>query len=468
MIIAYPYINMNTVEIDEFLEQREKRVLHQDNLLKNTLGGITLVTVRVNYPGIEKSNYITDSIVNIICEDIYLFHSKNIIYKESYKNREGTIGHFIFNINHIEVKRKLIYMEENHILGRCVDIDVYYVEDSDPMMPALSGVSRRDIGLEPRKCFLCEEDARLCSRSQKHNMKDIKEYFARKYKEYLDYIDKRNKLSYQISQLALNAMIREVSTMPSFGLVSPITSGSHNDMDYYTFLDSSFAIVPYIKEMAYVAYSYESPKSIFKAIRTIGIKCEEEMFRATNGVNTHKGMIFLIGVVAAAIGKALYEELAFEEIETILKDMCENILNDFKDLDKKKELTHGEKLYLKYGFTGIRGEVKDGLTNIFHGILPEYEDSKLKGNNLYSQILLILMSKVEDSTIVHRQNIEKLREVQRHAYEILTLGGFNTNEGTKAVYDFEKQCIDENVSPGGAADLLALVIFLTECKKFFA
>ncbi len=82
--------------------------------------------------------------------------------------------------------------------------------------------------------------------------------------------------------------------------------------------------------------------------------------------------------------------------------------------------------------------------------------------------MLKLISKVEDSTVVHRQNIEKLHEVQRCANEILNLGGFNTKEGTEAAYDFEKQCIGENISPGGSADLLALVIFLTESKKFFA
>ena len=460
--------DINDIEINEFLNHREKRVFHQEKLLRDMDGGITLATVRVNYPGIEKSNYITDNIAKIICEDIYLFYNKNIIYKEVYKNKEGIIGHFIFDINHIEVKKKLIYMEENHILGRCVDLDVYYMNDSDEMMPALNGVSRSDIGLKPRKCFLCEEEARICSRSQKHSIEDIKEYFTRKYEEYIGYIEKRNKLTYEISQLALKAMITEVSTMPSFGLVSPITQGSHKDMDYYTFLDSSFVIAPFLKEMISTGYSYESPKNIFKAIRVIGIKCEEEMFKVTKRVNTHKGMIFLIGVVAAAIGKALYGKLTFEKIEIILKDMCENLLDDFKDLDKKKELTHGEKLYLKYGFTGIRGEAKEGFSNIFQEILPEYDNSKLKGNNLYSQILLKLMSKVEDSTIVHRQNIEKLHEVQRHANEILNLGGFNTKEGTEAAYDFEKQCIGENISPGGSADLLALVIFLTESKKFFA
>ena len=93
--------NINDIEeINEFLNHRETRVFHQEKLLKDTEEGVTLATVRVNYPGLEKSNYITDNIVNIICEDIYIFNRKNIVYREIYKNKEGIIGHFIFNINH--------------------------------------------------------------------------------------------------------------------------------------------------------------------------------------------------------------------------------------------------------------------------------------------------------------------------------------------------------------------------------
>ncbi len=403
----------------------------------------------------------------------------------------------------------MIDIEENHILGRCLDIDVYTMKENK-----LRGISRSDLFKSPRRCFICDLDAKICSRAQTHSMEEIKTYFEETYSKYKQQEKKTEKLAYDISQIALKAMISEVSTFPSFGLVSPVTSGSHKDMDYYTFLDSSMAIAPYLKEMFYIGYNYHEEKYIFDAIRDVGkvceikmfevtknvnthkgmiflmgivmasigkviydkkkfdeitnvIKCEIKMFEVTKNVNTHKGMIFLMGIVMASIGKVIYDKKKFDEITNVIKSMVEDILNDFKDLEKKEKLTHGEKLYLDYGFTGIRGQVKDGLSVLFDNIIDKYMDSKLKGNDLYTQILIELMSKVEDSTIVYRHNIDTLRKVQSDAKHILQLGGIYTLEGKKICDELEKEYIKDNISPGGCADLLAVCILLMDIKKVF-
>lgn len=455
----------NIEEIELFLQDRDKRVEYQEEILRKTKG-LTLATVRINYPGISKSNYVTDSIAKIICNEISTFHRKHIIFREEYKSREGYIGHFIFNIDHVTIKKSLVDLEEKHILGRCVDLDVYYLKKNEIFnIEEMCGISRSEFSKEPRKCFICDEEARICSRGQSHTIDEIKKYFEVKFNEYINYSIGRDKLAYEISQYALKGVISEVSTMPSFGLVSPNTMGSHKDMDYYTFIDSTFALAPYIKEMAAVGYSYHEPKEIFEAIRFIGMDCEKSMFEATNGVNTHKGMIFLIGILTAAVAKVVYEKGDFQRIQYILSEMCEDILDDFKDIHKKDKLTNGEKLYLEFGFTGIRGEVKSGLPIIFKEILPQYLSSSLKGHDLYAHTLLKLMSKVDDSTIVHRQSIDKLNEIKSKSIEILDLGGLETLEGTKAALEFEKKCIKDNVSPGGSADLLASIIFLGQVKN---
>ena len=61
--------------------------------------------------------------------------------------------------------------------------------------------------------------------------------------------------------------------------------------------------------MFQIGYSYHNPEYIFDAIRNTGKTCEEKMFEATNNINTHKGMIFLMGITIAAMGKVLYEYL---------------------------------------------------------------------------------------------------------------------------------------------------------------
>lgn len=450
---------MNIDLISEFLFDREKRVAHQEQLFKDNKDK-TLVTVRINYPGIEKSNYITDDIVNIIYSEILTYYKKYIVYNDKYKNREGMICHLLFDLDFIMVKKLMIDIEENHILGRCLDIDVYKMKGDEVI-----GISRSDLFKNSRKCFICDLDAKVCSRAQTHSIEEIKTYFEDVYSKYKQQENKSEILAYNISQMALKAMISEVSTFPSFGLVSPVSTGSHKDMDYYTFLESSITITPYLKKMFKIGYSYQKPNYIFDAIREVGKICEESMFKATKNINTHKGMIFLMGITIASIGKAIYEKKNFKDINIIIKNMVEDILDDFKNLDKKENLTHGEKLYLEYGFTGVRGQVKDGLSILFDNIIYKYKDSKLKENDLYTQILIELMSIVEDSTIVYRHDINTLKKVQNDAKNILNLGGVYTKEGKKMCNELEKLYIKDNISPGGCADLLAVSILLINIKN---
>lgn len=452
---------MKLNEIDEFLLDREKRVILQENLLREN-SKYTLVTVRVNYPGLEKSNFITDEIQGIISNEISEICEDIIIFKKEYKSLEGCITHFLIDLNLLKTKELMINIEENHILGRCVDIDVYEMNENK-----IVTISRKDLNKKNRKCFLCELAANICSRNQSHSINEIKLYFENKYKEYIEYLRERDNIASKLSQIALKSIIAEVSTYPSFGLVSPVSSGAHNDMDYYTFLESGFAIESYLKQMAKYGYSYNNTDDIFRKIRKVGIKAEEEMFKATKGVNTHKGMIFLMGIVIASISKNIYIRQPFENTQKIMKDMVEDILDDFKDLDTKEKLSHGEKLYIKYGFTGVRGQVKGGLDFIFNNILIEYKKLNLKGNDLYSHTLLMLMSIVQDSTIVYRHNINTLKKVQKDCKNILKLGGMNTNKGKKLAFELEKEYIEKYISPGGSADLLAIVIFLGEVYDIF-
>ena len=445
--------------ITEFLLDRDKRVAYQEHLLKENKDK-TLVTIRINYPGIEKSNYITDNIVNTIYNEILTYYGKFIVFEDKYKNKEGIVAHFLFDLDFVNVKKEMINVEEEHILGRCLDIDVYTLKNDKVI-----GISRSDLFKKPRRCFICDLDAKICSRAQTHTIDEIKNYFEVVYKNFKDSQKKTESLAYEVSQMALKAMISEVSTFPSFGLVSPISSGAHKDMDYYTFLNSAVAITPFLKKMFEVGYSYYSPEYIFDAIRDIGKECEEKMFEATNNINTHKGMIFLMGISMAAIGKALYENKEFYQIQDIIKSMVKNILDDFKELHKKEKLTHGERLYLEYGFTGIRGQVQDGLSVLFDNIIDNYINSDLKENDLYTQILIELMARVEDSTVVYRHDISTLRKVQSDAKDLLNMGGIFTEKGRQKCHHLEDLYIKENISPGGCADLLAISILLIDVKK---
>lgn len=446
-------------DINRFLEDREKRVELQNSLIDKFK--LPLLTVRANYPGENKWENIPIAITDIVAEEMELLFEKKIVHQEILENLEGKIYLFIIDQEALDIKRLTIYFEENHILGRCVDLDVYDIDGK--------GLSRSDFNLPKRKCLLCEDLAFVCGRSMKHSHQEIKDEIARRYISYQKFLKERELVSSKLSDLSLEGMIYEVSSFPGFGLVTPITSGSHRDMDFFTFLNSSFVLKNGFKEMACMMYSYLPLDIAFNKIREIGKKTEKEMFIATKNVNTHKGMIFLLGIAVGTTAKALYEKKSFADIQKIICEMTKDILKDFENIDITKELTHGERMFVEQGFTGIRGEIKNGLEIIFNGSLSIFSNifEKTQDINLSSlHTLIYLMSRVMDSTIVYRHDFKMLEKVQKEMEDIFSRGGAFSME-LEHFKNLEKDYIAQNISPGGSADLLAVTIFFYKVSKLF-
>ncbi|WP_319203374.1 triphosphoribosyl-dephospho-CoA synthase [uncultured Ilyobacter sp.] len=271
---------------------------------------------------------------------------------------------------------------------------------------------------------------------------------------------------YKLVELLQEAMLKEVMCYPSFGLVSPISSGSHNDMDHFTFIESTVVLQKYFLRMANLIFLYEDEKIIFNYGRKIGIEAEMEMFKKTGGVNTHKGIIFLLGITLMASGIVIFKGGKFEDISNVIKNMTMGIVeSDFRKIDSKQTLTHGEKMYLEYGITGVRREVETGLPLVFEYSLNTYENLKLNQNQRLVYTLLEIMSMCDDTTVLYRHDIKMLDYVKKRSQEIL--------ENTKGYFDqeifdnFTEECIEKNISPGGAADILATTVFLSLVKQEF-
>lgn len=273
--------------------------------------------------------------------------------------------------------------------------------------------------------------------------------------------------AFMISSFAVQAMLYEVACYPSPGLVSAISKGSHKDMDFYTFIDSTSALIKPLTLCAQEGFSKDAPIEIFNRIRKIGIKGEEEMFQKTLGVNTHKGMLFLMGICCAACGKVVYEKGEFSQIKYIIKDMtCGIVQNELGALQCKNELSHGEKLFLKYKIKGVRGQVEEGLPIVFEYSLPLYKSlSDLSKNDRLIHTLIGIMQYSEDSNIIHRHSIEVLKEVQKKAKEAIDLGGMTTDEGRKTIAKMDVEFNQRRISPGGSADLLSVTAFLHMIEK---
>lgn len=277
-------------------------------------------------------------------------------------------------------------------------------------------------------------------------------------------------ITFSISELAIQSMLYEVSSYPSPGLVSPVSKGAHKDMDYYTFIDSTASLIKPMILCAEAGFSSKDCESIFNDIRSIGIYAEKDMFKKTGGINTHKGMVFLMGICVAAVAKALHDKENFSSIHHIIMQMTKGIVDkDLKNIkSSQSKLSHGEYLYLNHNVLGIRGEVEKGLPLVFNYSLELYEkNSMLSKNDRMIHTLIGIMQHCEDTTILYRHSMDMLKLVKDKAKIIMDMGAMNTKEGRHAVVELNEEFISKNISPGGSADLVAVTMFLYEIKRNF-
>ncbi len=269
------------------------------------------------------------------------------------------------------------------------------------------------------------------------------------------------------------ALMAEVGATPKPGLVDRHDSGAHTDMDYDTFAASTTAIVPYLARMFEAGYTWESKdfNALFESIRPIGIEAEKAMFAATDGVNTHKGMIFSMGTIAAAAGLFYkrHEKFDAEKILILAGYLCHDAMRrDFQKIDRKNPRTNGELLYLRYSTKGIRGEAQKGFPSVRTVSLPKLRSAFSSGqteNEAYLNTLLTLMANVDDTNVLSRTNMVIHGHVKSEAAQLLRIGGASTALGMEALKKLNQKFIHMNVSPGGCADLLAVTILLYRLEQ---
>lgn len=280
-------------------------------------------------------------------------------------------------------------------------------------------------------------------------------------------MDKNDKIAEKIGDMAYRALLEEVYTSPKPGLVDLYSNGAHKDMDVSTFERSADALKPYFAAMAQEGIKHkDSPFEIFSNIRRLGIDAEKAMYHATAGVNTHKGLIFNMGILSAAVGACI------ERDDTVtlysLMEMEQAMVRDtlLKEVHGMRDFTsNGEKNLQKYGTMGARGEAISGYQSIRTISLPVMAKGISEGrdfNLVKLQTLFALMSQVDDSNIIARHNLEALHEVQGLAKEFLSSGGAYQEEAVSILKRMDKDFIDRNISAGGCADLLAVTIFLAD------
>ena len=264
-----------------------------------------------------------------------------------------------------------------------------------------------------------------------------------KHKEYIS----------EIGDLAVKALVYELATTPKPGLVDKENSGAHTDMNYSMFRASALALRNCFEQCTLAGIEHEKEPLEWR-LRKIGLAGEQEMFKVTGGVNTHKGLIFSLGIICAALGTLG----AYKDLDANLLQMrCREIARRILEINNAPSNTHGNLVYAKTGIYGAKGEALSGFNTAFRVGLPSLREALKKGhsgNEAMIIALLNLMTTSEDSNVVYRGGLEGLAFVKSEAKRILE--DFNV----EAVRTFDNECIKRNLSPGGSADLLAVTAML--------
>ncbi len=272
-----------------------------------------------------------------------------------------------------------------------------------------------------------------------------------------------------VGALAVEAMLYEVTCTPSPGLVDRVNSGAHRDMDFYSFMSSSAALSLCMARCVQAGLNHRGAlPALLPVLRQIGQEGERRMLQMTGGVNTQKGLLFSLGIVVAAVGWLRQNEKNMDSaavLRCVATMTAGLVTRELGNLDKPAaNLTAGEKLYRRYGVTGIRGEMEQGLPAVLvHGLpaLRQAMADNLGVNHALLQTLLVLMTVVDDTTVMNRHHPDKMRLwAKSKAAGVLAAGGLYTDAGQELLAAMDQEFIAHNVSPGGVADLLSVTWFL--------
>lgn len=406
------------MEIKEsILKNREDKHLFISNLIKD----YNVLTLKANIPGIDKQCKEAYILINYFDK---LLSNKGINKTYELDGADGPMYVYLFN-SEIS-KDMMIEIEENTLLGRFIDLDVFNKTNKS--------INRKNL----RKCFICDNPAFVCARNKTHSIYELKEHLNQQI---------TSELKKVIYNLCNESILAELNLHPKFGLVTPYSNGSHNDMNYDIMIKGKDKILDSFVEMFFVGYNSSDLEEIFVKIRKIGKVAEEEMLKVNNGINTYKGLIFDLGLIVTAIGYQLGNNLK-ESIFDIIKKLMLEIQKEPDD----NIMTFGKIANQKYKIGGAKEEAKNGFPNV-KKIINKYNlESRIE---IYGALIDLIIN-VEDTNLLKRcGSIENYIEIKERFKKVRI----------EDIDRITEKCIKLNLSFGGSADLLIVSIFLNKINQ---
>lgn len=268
----------------------------------------------------------------------------------------------------------------------------------------------------------------------------------------------RPALADELADLAVAALIDEAELSPKPALVDRRGNGAHVDLSLELMRASAWSLWPALRAMAEAGQAEgEVCQTLRETVGRLGRDGEAEMMAVTGGVNTHRGAIWALGLLTTAAA------LAPRAGSAALADSAAELawLADRKA--PAQPASHGERVRQRYGALGARAEAQAGFPAVIERGLPQLRASRAAGvSETHARLdaLLAIMSRLEDTCVLHRAGPEGLACMQQGASAVLAAGGSASLAGRRALKTLEQDLLALNASPGGAADLLAATLFL--------
>ncbi len=437
------------VTLNEILEAREARVRTQQELLQKHCAPLVCFTMNIAGP-VKTTPVIERAFVEGLRQIEAVLAACEVRERREEHAKCGPVAFWAVNGDAAFLKKKMIKIEETHPVGRLFDIDVLAADGKKASRP------------RERGCIVCGAPGRACAAGRLHPVSEITAVTARMMRDYFLDLDTK-----RVAFLAKNSLLQEVHTAPKPGLVDPTSRGSHTDMDVAAFARSAEALEPYFQKCAQTGAIFrdEPSETLFLRLRALGIEAERSMYAVTGGVNTHKGAIFSMGLLTAAIGKLLSPDGCLPSTDKILEEAASIARPAIeRDLKNANGSTAGERAFLERGARGIRGEVQDGFPSVKKIAIPAYRKALRKGkskNDAGVLALLHLIANVYDTNLYKRGGEAGVLYAQERARALLAVG----DPAPQALQQMDADLSARNLSPGGCADLLAITYFLTELES---
>jgi triphosphoribosyl-dephospho-CoA synthase len=270
-----------------------------------------------------------------------------------------------------------------------------------------------------------------------------------------------------LGESVVECLIDEARLSPKPGLVDRRGSGAHDDLSLALMARSARSLGPAFTAMARAGQRVNAPTvALRETLARIGREAEATMMAATGGVNTHRGAIWALGLLAAA---AAIEPGNTGAAQTA--SIAAAIAAHPDRYGPSRTGHKGEVACLKFKVAGARGQAQAGFPHVIELGLPELKRSRSRGDGETSarlNALLAIMSRLDDTCVLSRGGLTALTRLQTASAAVLAAGGAATLPGRRALRQLDADALASKLSPGGAADLLAATLFLDRIDDLYA